>query len=66
MPDTYAFSVGFDIGGTNCKAGLIDSSGTVLESLSFPINHNAGIDFFLDTLLKTVSRLMYVAIGTAV
>lgn len=25
MPYTYAFSVGCDIGGTNCKAGLIDS-----------------------------------------
>jgi predicted NBD/HSP70 family sugar kinase len=58
MLDKRALAVGCDIGGTNCKIGLIDSSGAVLESLSFPIDHNAGVDFFLHKLSKTIGRLI--------
>lgn len=58
MSDMSTHAVGCDIGGTNCMVGLIDSSGNVHESFSFPVDHDAGIVFFLDTLLDRIGCLL--------
>jgi glucokinase len=50
-------AIGCDIGGTNCKTGLIDSSGNILEYRSFPADHDAGIEIFLKKLFATIEEL---------
>ena len=50
-------AVGCDIGGTNCKTGLIDSGGNILEYRSFPADHDAGIEMFLKKLFATIEEL---------
>ena len=50
-------AVGCDIGGTNCKTGLIDSSGHILEYRSFPADHDAGVEIFLNKLFATIKEL---------
>jgi glucokinase len=56
--DTVDLAVGCDIGGTNCKAGLIDSAGKILDHGSFPVDHEAGIEFFLNNLFALIGELM--------
>jgi glucokinase len=58
MAEICARAVGCDIGGTNCKVGLVDSSGTVLEGLSFGVDHEAGISIFLETLCDEIGSLV--------
>lgn len=44
-------TVGMDIGGTNTKVGLIDSSGNVLAHTSFPTGAKEKFDHFLSNFL---------------
>jgi glucokinase len=55
---TVDLAVGCDVGGTNCKTGLVDSAGNVLEHRSFPADHEAGIEAFLDELFRSIEGLM--------
>ncbi len=41
-------AIGIDIGGTNIKAGLVDSSGNVFEFSKIPTNSNEGFQQNLD------------------
>lgn len=50
-------AVGCDIGGTNCKTGLVDSAGNVLEHSLFPVDHGAGIETFLNKLFARIVEL---------
>ena len=51
------YAVGCDIGGTNCKVGLINSNGGVEDHLSFRVDHGAGINRFLSTLCDSIDFL---------
>jgi len=51
-------AVGCDIGGTSCKTGLIDSAGNILRHRSFPADHEAGIETFLNRLFETIEELI--------
>jgi len=56
---TYSHpALGIDIGGTNCKAGLVDEKGNVIDHTAFQINHKAGIDAFLHSLYVSIDRLI--------
>lgn len=50
-------AIGCDIGGTNCKTGLVDSTGNILEHRSFPADHEAGIETFLNKLFEMIGGL---------
>lgn len=42
--------LGIDLGGTNCRAGLVDGRGNLLESQALPSDLSAGVEPFLQRL----------------
>lgn len=50
-------AVGVDIGGTNCKAALVDGRGRVCAHRSFAVDQAAGIDRFMDMLFTFIDGL---------
>lgn len=48
---------GVDIGGTNVKLGVVDASGTVLSSTSFPTRQELGPDHAFEESRKALARI---------
>ena len=50
-------AIGCDIGGPNCKRGLVDSAGNILDQQSFPADHGAGAETFLNKLFNSIESI---------
>jgi glucokinase len=58
-PLKESYAVGFDIGGTNTKIGLVSSSGQILQSTVIPTSVNtAGVDAYLKNLFTHLRILI--------
>jgi glucokinase len=56
MDEQSDFAIGVDIGGTNCTIGVVEKNGTVADKSAFRVNHEAGIDVFISSLLGAVEQ----------
>lgn len=53
------FAIGFDIGGTHTKIGLVSNTGRVVSSFSFPTNvETIGVDAYLAYLVGYIRELI--------
>ena len=58
MTDISGYAVGCDIGGTYCKIGLVEKTGKVKDQTAFAVDHGAGVNHFLSTLLSLIDKLV--------
>ncbi len=54
-------AIGIDLGGTNCRAALVDDSGTVGEIIHMPTPLKRGYGHFLEELVGFCRRLLSIA-----
>lgn len=60
------FAIGIDLGGTNLKSGLVNSSGVVAHRHSMPIGDDKSSSRIIDLIIGEIDRLRKGAAGDAV
>lgn len=51
------YSIGVDLGGTNCRAAAIDQSGKILDRIAGPTNSAAGREAILNAIVNAIVAL---------
>jgi glucokinase len=52
------FAIGCDVGGSNCKSGLVDGGGEVVRRVEFPILDRSDLDTFMSALLHAIDGIV--------